>query len=219
MTDFGPDLAGVLTAYPSRDVKNSLVQVLCPRRQLFISETEKFAHVTYFFNGGYTKHFCEERRIKIESKNVRNYATFPQMKAREITAYVAKAVASGEYDFILINFPNSDMVGHTGNITAAAAAIREVDHDIGFLVKTIEKYGGQGIITADHGNVEEMLNIKTKEIDTEHTTNPVPCIIFGRAFKNKKIKMKKGRLADVAPTILKMMDIKKPKEMTGRPLF
>lgn len=219
MTDFGPDLPGVLTAYPSRDVQNSLVQVLCPKRQLFISETEKFAHVTYFFNGGYTKHFCEERRVKIESKNIRNYATDPKMKAGQLATYVCRAIISGEYDFILLNFPNPDMVGHTGNFSAATLAIKEVDTDVEKIVKTLEKCGGQGIITADHGNVEEMINKKTKEIDTEHTTNPVPCILVGKKFKGKKIKMKKGRLADVAPTILKMMDMKKPKEMTGRPLF
>jgi len=219
MTDFGPDLPGVLTAFPSRDIHNSLVQVLCPKKQLFISENEKFAHVTYFFNGGYTKHFCAERRVKIDSEMIKNYATCPEMQIKAVAGYVIKAVKSGEYDFILVNFPNPDMVGHTGDFSAGKVAVQAVDREVAKLIDAMEKNNGQGIITADHGNVEEMINKKTGEIDTEHSTNPVPCILVGRNFKNKKIKMKKGRLADVAPTILKMMNMKKPKEMTGTSLF
>ncbi|MFA7654069.1 MAG: 2,3-bisphosphoglycerate-independent phosphoglycerate mutase [Candidatus Magasanikbacteria bacterium] len=215
MTDFGPDLPGVLTAFPSRDVDQSLVQVLCPRRQYYIAESEKFAHVTYFFNGGYAQHFCEENWVKVESKKVISYAENPQMSARAVANSVVAAIESGQYEFICVNFANPDMVGHTGDLTAGVKAVSAVDGEIDRVIKTLIKNGGQGIITADHGNIEEMINLKTGEIDTEHSSNPVPCILVGIKAK----KMRSGKLADVAPTILKMMGIKKPKEMTGRALY
>jgi len=218
MTDFGPDLSSVLTAYPSRDVKNSLVQVLCPKKQICIAEAEKFAHVTYFFNGGYASHFCDEEWVKVESRKVDNYATVPEMNAKVVGDLVVKSIESGRYDFLVVNFANPDMVGHTGVFEAGKKAVQTVDHEVERAVQAILKTGGQAIITADHGNIEQMVNLKTGEIDTEHSVNKVPCIIVAKNLKIKKIRSK-GKLGDVAPTLLKMMGLPKPKEMTGKALF
>lgn len=219
MSDFGPDLPGVLTAFPSRDVINSLPQVLCPLKQLYISETEKYAHVTYFFNGGYARHFCDERWIKIESKVVDNYATCPQMSSKEMTDVIIKEIEKKEYNFICVNYPNPDMVAHTGDLQAGILAVKNIDEEVNRLLKAAEKNKITVLITADHGNVEEMINIKTGEIDTEHSNNPVPFIIAGKEYYKKKKRLSKGKLADVAPTILKLMGLKKPKEMTGKSLL
>lgn len=218
MADFGPDLPGVLTAFPSRDVENSLVQTLCPKRQLYIAESEKYAHITYFFNGGYAQHFCDESWVKIDSPKVKSYDSQPEMSAKKIADHLIKAIESRIYEFILVNFANPDMVGHTGNLAAGRIAINTVDKEVQRVIKALERNGGQGIITADHGNIEEMINLKTGEIDTEHSANPVPLIVIGRTVRAPKI-LPKGKLADVAPTILKMMGLKKPKEMTGRSLI
>ncbi len=224
LTDFGPDLSGVLTAYPSRDVPSSLVQTLCPRRQLYLAESEKFAHVTYFFNGGYAQHFCDERWVKIASDRVKDFEFDPAMEAERIATYAVKAIESGEYEFIAINFANADMVGHTGNLSAGEKAVAILDTALARIVAAVLQNNAQCIITADHGNAEEMINLKTGEVDSEHSVNPVPLLLIGssvvtRAWKLKRKKFKKGKLADVAPTILKMMGIKKPKEMTGKSLI
>ncbi len=219
MTDFGPDLPGVLTAFPSHDVVNSLPQALCPLKQLYISETEKYAHVTYFFNGGYAKHFCDDRWIKVESKIVDSYAKCPQMSSIQMTNIIIKEIEKEEYSFICVNYPSPDMVGHTGDLEAGALAIKTVDAEIGRLLKAAHKNNVTVLITADHGNVEEMINLQTGEIDTEHSVNPVPFIVVGKDFYKKKKKISKGKLADVAPTILKLLGLNKPKEMTGRSLI
>ncbi|MCX6781950.1 MAG: 2,3-bisphosphoglycerate-independent phosphoglycerate mutase [Candidatus Magasanikbacteria bacterium] len=220
MTDFGPDLPHVLTAYPSRDVVNSLPRVLCPHQQLYIAETEKFAHVTYFFNGGYGRHFCDERWIKIASVEVKNYKDRPEMSAKLITDVLTKAIEKDGYEFVCVNFANPDMVAHSGDMEATAKAIRTVDTEMARLIKVVERLDGQMIITADHGNAEELVNLKTGEVDTEHSTNPVPFIVVGKKYSKSKLKLRKnGKLGDVAPTILKMMDIPKPKEMTGKSIF
>ena len=225
MTDFGPDLPGIFTAFPSSDVINSLVQVLCPRRQYYIAESEKFAHVTYFFNGGYAQHFCSERWIKIESPHVDSYDVKPEMSAKVVADMLIRAIESGEYEFLLVNFANPDMVGHTGNFAAGKKAVRVVDEQVYRVVQVLLKAGGRALVTADHGNIEEMINLKTGEIDTEHSVNPVPCIFIGdkKFLSGQKIsrskKLRTGKLADVAPTILKMMGLPKPKEMTGRSIY
>jgi len=217
MTDFGPDLPSIFTAFPSRDIENTLTQFLCPRYQLYIAESEKFAHVTYFFNGGYAEHFCDEHRVKIASVKVQSYSEKPEMSAKLVGDYVEKAIIKGEFEFICVNFANPDMVGHTGVLAAGQEAVTEVDKQVERLIQALQKYGGQGIVTADHGNIEGMINLKTGEIDTEHSTNPVPMILIGGDYA--KVKLKKGKLADVAPTILKMMGLDKPKEMTGKALW
>ncbi|MFA6105417.1 MAG: 2,3-bisphosphoglycerate-independent phosphoglycerate mutase [Patescibacteria group bacterium] len=223
MTDFGPDLAGIFTAFPSRDVKNSLVAVLCPKHQLYIAESEKFAHVTYFLNGGYAQHFCDEQWVKIESDHLKNFVNKPEMKSRELGSHVIKAIEKNEYEFIAVNFANADMIGHTGNLEAGKKAVRALDEVLGKIVSATIKAGAICVITADHGNAEEMINSKTGETDSEHSINPVPFIIVSDTKDFKRLKLKKnlraGRLCDVAPTILKLMDIKAPREMTGKPLF
>lgn len=216
LTDFGPDLPGVLTAYPSRDVKNSLVQFLCPGKQLYVAESEKFAHITYFFNGGYAQHFCDEDWVKVPTPTAENYENKPEMNAEGVCDKVVEAIKSGQYDFIACNFANADMVGHTGNFKAAQEAVKSIDKQLGRIVQALTAAKGQGIITADHGNIEEMVNMGTGGIDTEHSLNPVPCIIIG---SNAKQIRKSGKLADVAPTLLKMMELKKPEEMTGKSLI
>ncbi|MBI2038004.1 MAG: 2,3-bisphosphoglycerate-independent phosphoglycerate mutase [Candidatus Magasanikbacteria bacterium] len=218
LTDFGPDLPGVVSAFPSRDVKKSLVQVLCPRKQLYLAESEKFAHVTYFLNGGYAQHFCDENWVKIDSDDVKNYASKPEMSAERLTDYVINAIESGNYEFIAMNFANMDMVGHTGNFAAAQKAVSAVDAALGRIVKALLKNQGQGIITADHGNIEVMINPESGEPDTEHSTNPVPFILINSWIKTPD-KLPDGKLANVAPTVLKMMGVDKPVEMTAKSLI
>ncbi len=225
MTDYGPDLPNVLTAYPSHDVKNGLVPTLCPLKQLYVAESEKFAHITYFLNGGYAQHFCDERWVKIASDTVLDFERDPEMKSKEIVDYVIAAIEGGEYDFIAVNIANADMVGHTGNFAAAERAITAVDIALSRLTKAMKEHDVQGVITADHGNVEEMVNMKTGEIDSEHSTNSVPCIIIGskKDYTTWHLapgkKLHPGKLADVAPTLLHMMGIAVPKEMTGKSLI
>ncbi len=216
MTDFGPDLPGVLTAFPSRDIDHGLVATLSPRKQLYIAESEKFAHITYFLNGGYAHHLDGESWVKIDSDRVRDFEVDPGMKAKQLSDYVVKALQKNEYEFIAVNFANADMVGHTGNLQAAQKALTALDTALNRIVETLVKVGGQGVITADHGNAEEMINLKTGEIDSEHSVNPVPFIMLNYA---KRVRLTKGKLPQVAPTILKMMQIPKPKEMTSKPLF
>lgn len=219
MTDFGPDLPGILTAFPSPDVQKSLAKVIGETyNQLYVSETEKYAHVTYFINGGFASPINGEKRELIHSTKEYSYAKKPQMQAKKLTAKVQHYIKNGKYNFICVNFPNADMVGHTGNFRAAQKAIQTLDHCIKNLVPSVLQKKGIVVITADHGNAEEMTDSKTHEILTEHTINPVPFVIISKQFKNIHLR-KKGKLADIAPTILKIMGIQKPKEMTGKTLF
>ena len=218
LTDFGPDLPGVLTAFPSRDVQKSLVQVLCPRKQLYAAESEKFAHITYFFNGGYAQHFCDEKWVKIASPVVKNYAERPEMSAKLLADYVIGAIESGQYEFIAMNFANMDMVGLTGNFAAAQKAVKFIDEQMDRIIQVVVKNGGQAAITADHGNIEEMIKPDSGEPDTEHSTCPVPFILVNCHLKAPH-NLPNGKLANVAPTILKMMGIPKPAEMTAKSLI
>lgn len=223
MTDFGPDLPGVLTAFPSRDVPESLVQTLCPRRQLYVAESEKFAHITYFLNGGYAQHFCDEQWVKIDSDHVKDFVSKPEMKAKEIADYLVKTISQKKFDFIAANFANADMLGHTGNFEAAKKGIGTLDNALNEVVEQVLASKGICIITADHGNAEEMVNLKTGEIDSEHSIYPVPFVFVASPEILKKFKIKKslpkGQLADIAPTVLKIMGIVKPAVMTGRSLI
>lgn len=225
LTDFGPDLPGVLTAFPSRDVPHSLVQTLCPRKQLYVAESEKFAHITYFFNGGYAQHFCDEQWVKIESNHSKDFEFHPQMKAEQVAHYIIKSLDQN-FEFIAVNFANADMLGHTGNVEAAEKGVASLDKALGELVAAALKNNAQMIITADHGNVEEMVNLNTGEVDSEHSVNPVPFFLIAPPDFYKHWHLKKGatlskggKLADVAPTILKIMGIKSPSLMTGKALF
>jgi len=186
-------------------------------RQLRIAESEKFPHVTYFFNGGTSTVFEGEDRILIPSPNIPTYDLKPEMSAPQLTDILIKRISSKMYDFILVNFANPDMVGHTGNLTAGIKAISAVDSLVHELVQNFISIGGAVIITADHGNAEEMINLETKTVDTEHSLNPVPCIIAGTDITQKSLPY--GALKDIAPTVLEIMGITKPAEMNGQSLI
>jgi 2,3-bisphosphoglycerate-independent phosphoglycerate mutase len=216
LTDFGPDLPGVLTAYPGIDLPDSLTIAMKDFKQLYISETEKYAHVTYFFNGGYDHSIAGEERVEIASKNVLSYDEKPEMSTKEVGDYVIKAVELDQFDFIVVNFASPDMVGHTGNLEAGIKAVEYVDQYLGKIIDTTLAKNGTLIVTADHGNVEEMINLKTDEVDTKHSGNPVPFVIVN----HKKYKLKKdGKLANIAPTILDILGVKSPKLMTSKSLI
>ncbi|OGH71921.1 MAG: phosphoglycerate mutase (2,3-diphosphoglycerate-independent) [Candidatus Magasanikbacteria bacterium RIFCSPLOWO2_01_FULL_43_20b] len=223
MTDFGPDLEGLFTAFPSPDIGNCLPAVIDDNyRQLYISETEKYAHITYFINGGYADPLNGETREVIKSLPTHSYAEHPEMSAIKLSKKIASYLQDDKYNFICVNFPNSDMLGHTGDFKAAQKAIQVVDKAVGEIISTLLKKNGQALIIADHGNAEEMINLKTGEIMTEHTVNPVPCILVSKdpsALPKAGKKISDGILADIAPTLLKMMGLKKPREMTGKSLI
>lgn len=188
-------------------------------KQLHIAETEKYAHVTYFFNGGLEQPFPGEDRILVNSKKAATYDLVPEMAAPEITRDLIKRINSGVYDFIVVNYANADMVAHTGNLEAAKKAVLAVDFHLGILAKAALSVGGAMIVTADHGNAEIMINPRTNEVDTAHNLSPVPCIIVANEFRGRAEQLKKGILADVAPTILAMLNIPKPPTMSGRNLL
>jgi 2,3-bisphosphoglycerate-independent phosphoglycerate mutase len=219
MTNFGPDL-NVKTAYPTEPIKGTLPFVLSEKRQLYISETEKFAHVTYFFNGGYSRPIGGEDRIIINSPKVRSYADKPEMSANEIARVIMKNIKSEVYDFITVNFPNTDMVGHTGDFEAAVEAVKVVDEKIGAIYDELKKKNGILIVTADHGNADVMIDQASGRVHTFHTKNPVPFVIVGEDNDIKSIRLREGGvLADVAPTILDLMNIYKPEEMINESLI
>jgi len=205
-------------AFPAVHIENTLGEVISKAglKQLRIAETEKFAHVTFFFNGGREAPFLGEERILIPSPKVPTYDIKPEMSALEITDRAIKEISSGLYDFILINFANSDMVGHTGKFDAAIKAVKCVDKCIGYIEKAVKEIGGILIVTSDHGNSDEMINIKTNGPSTAHSLAPVPFIICGEGID---IIEKEAFFKDVAVTILKLLDIEKPFEMTGRSLI
>ena len=218
MTDFGPDLDSVLTAFPSPDVEESIVQVLgIDGRQLYISEAEKYAHVTYFLNGGYAETRGGEKRIKIASEAIESYADKPEMNSPQMTAEIIRQLEMGEKLFICANYPNADMVGHTGDFEAAKRAVAILDGEIQKITRAVLSRLGRLIILADHGNAEEMIDPATGEMMTEHTQNPVPCIIVSEM--DQYLVLRPGLLSDVVPTILDLYGIEKPEEMTGRSLI
>ena len=182
-------------------------------RQLRISETEKFKHVTSFFNGKVEKPFPKEDRIILPSPKVATYDLMPEMRTREITDAVEKQILKKRHDVIIMNYACPDMVGHTGNIKAAITAVEAVDYCVGRVCKLVLDTNGVVIITSDHGDCEEMLG----EVQTSHTTNPVQCILMSR-FSDLGLR-KRGILADIAPTMLQLLGITQPKEMTGRSLL
>lgn len=218
MTDFGPDLPGVLSAFPSRDIPDTLPMALKAYRQLYVSESEKYAHMTYFFNGGYDHSVADEDRVLIQSPKVATYDQRPAMSTAKLTSTVVTAIRKKQYDFIGVNFAAPDMVAHTGHLHASIRAVEAVDAALGHLYKAVSAAQGTLIITADHGNIEELKNVRTSEVDTEHSANPVPFIYVNQQYRKLPLK-KSGRLADIAPTILNVMAVKKPSAMTGDSLF
>ncbi len=218
MTSFGPDLDNIHTAYPDRMPINTLPWVLKGLNQFYIAETEKYAHVTYFFNGGYDRPVVGENRIALKSPSVEHYNMVPEMGAFKITAEALKILRKADPDFMVINFANPDMLGHTGNLEAAVKGITVVDQCLAKILEALKRKNGWAFITADHGNAEEMINLKTGEIDTKHSINPVPAIIFHPKYKFAHLR-EGGVLGDVAPTVLEIMGIKQPTEMTGKSLI
>ncbi len=232
MTEYEKDLP-VDVAFAPYLVETCLAKVVSDAglRQLHIAETEKYAHVTFFLNGMHEEAFPGEDRVIVPSPRVSSYDEAPEMSAPEIADKVEKAVAAGTYDLIVLNFANPDMVGHTGNVDATIKACEATDKAIGQIVDAALAVGGAVLITADHGNAEEVKNLVSGEIDKEHSTNPVPFIIAAKPFEGLRaptgdvlggdlsLSQPVGMLADVAPTVLKLLEVPQPPDMTGQPLI
>jgi 2,3-bisphosphoglycerate-independent phosphoglycerate mutase len=206
------------TIFPPQSFPHILGEVVSDagRTQLRMAETEKYPHVTYFLNGGREEPYYGEDRIMVPSPKVATYDLQPEMSAPELTDKAVAAIDSGKYDLIVLNFANPDMVGHTGSLSAAIKAVETVDTGLGKIVDAIQRQGGALLVTADHGNCEMMRDPETGGPHTSHTTNPVPLLLFGA--RNRAL-VAEGRLADIAPTVLELMDLPKPKEMTGTSLL
>lgn len=217
MTNYDETMPNVQIAFRKEELKNTFGEYISSQglTQLRIAETEKYAHVTFFFNGGEEKQYKGEERILVPSPKVETYDLKPEMSAYEVTDKVLEAIHSQKYDCIILNYANPDMVGHTGSLEAAIKAIETVDECLGKVVEEVEKQNGVLLITADHGNAEQMVDYKTGEPHTAHTTNPVPLILVGM----ENAKLKTGKLADLAPTMLDIMGLPKPEEMTGESLI
>jgi 2,3-bisphosphoglycerate-independent phosphoglycerate mutase len=184
--------------------------------QLRIAETEKYAHVTFFLNGGQERCYEGEERCLVPSPKIATYDLKPEMSAYEVTDEVIRRIQSGKYDIIVLNFANMDMVGHTGIFEAAVKAVEAVDNCVGRIVEALKEKGGVALITADHGNAEQVINPETGEPFTAHTSYPVKCIYLG----NDEVKaLKNGKLCNLAPTLLELLGISKPEEMTGESLI
>lgn len=219
-------------AYPPETVEYPLARVVADAglTQLHLAETEKYAHVTYFMNGGHEQPYPKENHVLIPSPVVPSYDQKPRMSARGITDRLLQEIRAGSYDLYIVNYANADMVGHTGNLPATVTAVETLDECLGEVVAATLEAGGMLFITADHGNAESKINLQSGVIDKEHTANPVPFIIVGRDMEHKAASgtlttddlsqlTPAGLLADVAPTILKVLNLSKPAEMTGQSLL
>ncbi len=216
-TQYDATLPNVHIAFKPTTLENTFGEYISKKglTQLRIAETEKYAHVTFFFNGGEEKQYPGEDRILVPSPKVATYDLKPEMSAKEVTEKVIEAIQSQKYNCIILNYANPDMVGHTGNLEATVKAIETIDDCVGKVVEEVNKVQGVLLITADHGNAEQMIDYATGEPHTAHTTNPVPFILVGK----EDAKLKPGRLADLAPTMLDIMGLEKPKEMTGESII
>ncbi|MBT3029233.1 MAG: 2,3-bisphosphoglycerate-independent phosphoglycerate mutase [Candidatus Thiodiazotropha sp. (ex Ctena orbiculata)] len=205
-------------AFPPEKLRNVFGETIAKQglRQLRLAETEKYAHVTFFFNGGRERPFEGEERILVPSPKVATYDLQPEMSADEVTDHLVEAIEGGKYDVIICNYANSDMVGHTGNYEAAKVAVETLDHALGRILKAIRRTDGEMLITADHGNSEQMEDYDNHQPHTAHTTNPVPLVYVGR---NGAELVEGGALCDISPTLLKMMGVSQPDEMQGHPLI
>lgn len=222
----------VVVAYESLVVRNCLAEVVSKNglKQFHVAETEKYGHVTFFLNGTVEEPFPNEDRVLVPSPKVANYSETPEMSAAGVAKEAVKAIDSGKYDMIVVNFANADMVGHTGNLEATIKGCEAADQALGEIVNHTLAQKGVVVVTADHGNAEELLNLQTTEMDKEHSVNPVPCIIIGDDFAGQagpggdppegdlSLLTPVGVLSDIAPTVLKLLGIEKPPEMTGVPL-
>jgi len=218
MTQYSDTLDTLMqTIFPSQSLPNILGAVVAAagRTQLRMAETEKYPHVTYFLNGGEESQYPGEDRIMVPSPKVATYDLQPEMSAPELTDKAVGAIESGKYDLIVLNYANPDMVGHTGSLPAAIKAVETVDAGLGRIAAAIRKAGGALLVTADHGNCEMMRDPQTGGPHTAHTTNPVPVVLLGGG----DISIAEGRLADIAPTLLELMELPKPAQMTGTSLM
>ena len=227
MSEYEPDLP-LPVAFPTEDITDTLPEVLSREkfRQLHIAETEKYAHITYFFNGRREVPFPGEDRILIPSQRVGSFADNPEMQAPEICTRVIDKIRHGLYEVYIINFANPDMVGHTGNISATSKAVEETDRAVGMICDAILAAGGIALVTGDHGNCEQMIDLVNNAPRREHTSNPVPCFLVGNNYLRKSPGAPltaqlapRGRLADIAPTVLALLGIHQPKAMTGKNLL
>lgn len=232
MMEYERDLP-VRVAFQPQIIRQTLAEVVSKAnlKQLHIAETEKYAHVTFFLNGTIEEAFPGEDRALIPSPHVANYAEVPAMSAPEITKELLKTASKTKYDLLVVNFANADMVGHTGDLPATITACETIDKCLGQIVDFVSSQGGVTVVTADHGNAEEVLNLQTGGMDKEHSTNPVPLLIIGKDFNglagpsgdapegDLSLLSPVGVLADVAPTVLKLMGLPQPPEMTGRSLL
>ncbi|OGY29835.1 MAG: phosphoglycerate mutase (2,3-diphosphoglycerate-independent) [Candidatus Woykebacteria bacterium RIFCSPHIGHO2_12_FULL_43_10] len=221
MTDYEQGLP-VQVAFEREITENTLSQVISEQglTQLHLAETEKYAHVTYFFNGGREESFAGEKRILVPSPKVETYDQKPEMSAREITETLLTNLKEKDYDFVVVNFANPDMVGHSAKIPETIKALEVVDECLGKIEKEVNALSGALVITADHGKAEQLLDPDTGKPDTAHSTNPVPVIIVQKSLAGySNNKLNKGLLSDVAPTVLKLMGLGQPKEMMGKSLI
>ncbi|HOZ54423.1 MAG TPA: 2,3-bisphosphoglycerate-independent phosphoglycerate mutase [Clostridia bacterium] len=217
MTQYDESMPNVNVAFKPTALINTYGEIISKNgmKQLRIAETEKYAHVTFFFNGGEEKQYEGEDRVLVPSPKVETYDMKPEMSAYEVTEKVIECIKSKKYDTIILNYANPDMVGHTGNLEAAIKAVETIDDCVGKVIDAVKEVNGVVLITADHGNSEQMVDYKTGEPYTAHTTNPVPLILVGM----EKAKLKPGKLSDLAPTMLEIIGIPKPSEMTGESLL
>ena len=220
MVEYSSHLNGFMTSlFPAIELEGILGEVVADAglKQLRIAETEKYAHVTFFLNGGREALFPGEERILVPSPRVATYDLAPEMSAEEVTDRLVEAIAGGGFALLVVNYANGDMVGHTGILAAAIRAVETVDGCLGRLGAAVEAAGGALLITADHGNAEKMHDHETAQPHTAHTANPVPLIVMGRGVDGKTLRP--GRLADVAPTVLELMGLPRPDAMTGQSLL
>ena len=218
MTSYSAELDKVMPMlFAAQTLANGLGETVAKagRTQVRMAETEKYPHVTYFFNGGEETPYPGEDRVMAPSPKVATYDLQPEMSAPELTAKAVEAIDSGRYDLVVLNFANPDMVGHTGVLAAAIKAVETVDAGLGAIADAIGRQGGALLVTADHGNAELMVDPVTGKPHTAHTTNPVPLMLVGGQGKG----LADGRLADISPTLLALMELAQPAEMTGQSLL
>jgi 2,3-bisphosphoglycerate-independent phosphoglycerate mutase len=210
---------GLPVAFAKQTHRNTLVQLFAAQgvRNFRCAETEKYAHVTYFFNGGVEAEYACESRLLVPSPKVPTYDLLPEMSAFKVTDKVLRSLDEGQEDVYIINFANCDMVGHTGKLDKSIEAVQYVDTCLGWLTKALRARGGACLITADHGNCEQMIDYATGQPHTAHTTNPVPLHLVGEDYRGLKLRPG-GALEDLAPTMLAMLGMKQPEEMTGQDL-
>jgi len=219
LIEYSDDLKPVISAlFPPEDPRNTLGEVVAAAslKQLRLAETEKYAHVTFFLNGGREDTFPGEERILVQSPKVATYDLQPEMSAVAVTDNLVAAIESGKFDLIVVNYANPDMVGHTGMLAPAIKAVETIDASLARVGAALEKTGGVMLLTADHGNIECMRDPETREPHTAHTTNLVPCIVVNA---KERLSIEDGTLGDIAPTILTLMKLKPPAEMTGHSLI